>query len=157
MRYITLSFLNWFQNYELLNQEVQKKCLNYNNLCTEMHLFQVLFLDYQIQQLAISKPVSIDLRHTYIVRVYQELTFIHLSKCIQDSETHLIFQNKALLYQQCIQVSSDLRHTNIFRVYQKLTYIHVSAYIQGSKTQFIFQSMAVLYHQFIHVSKYPAI
>ena len=102
-------------------------------------------------------PCSIGLRHTYIVRVYQELTFIHLSKCIQDSETHLIFQNKALLYQQCIQVSSDLRHTNIFRVYQKLTYIHVSAYIQGSKTQFIFQSMAVLYHQFIHVSKYPAI
>ena len=83
--------------------------------------------------------------------------FIVLSTCIQNSETHLIFQNKALLYQQCIQVSSDLRHTNIFRVYQKLTYIHVSAYIQGSKTQFIFQSMAVLYHQFIHVSKYPAI
>ena len=115
---------------------------------------------YLTSQALLYKPciqVSVDLRRTYIVRVYQELTFIHLSTCIQNSETHLIFQNKALLYQQCIQVSSDLRHTNIFRVYQKLTYIHVSAYIQGSKTQFIFQSMAVLYHQFIHVSKYPAI
>ena len=59
MRYITLSYLNWLQNGELLNLEVQKKCLKYDDLCSKMHLFQALFLDFQIQQLAILKPVEV--------------------------------------------------------------------------------------------------
>ena len=36
-----------------------KKCLNYDDLCNKMHLFQALFLDFQIQQLAILKPVEV--------------------------------------------------------------------------------------------------
>ena len=43
----------------LLLLEVQKKCLNYDDLCSKMHLFQTLFLDFQIQQLAILKPVEV--------------------------------------------------------------------------------------------------
>ena len=38
----------------------KKKCLNYDDLCSKMHLFQALFLDFQIQQLAISKPVKVE-------------------------------------------------------------------------------------------------
>ena len=41
-----------------MNLEVQKKCLKYDHLCSKMRLFQVLFLDFQIQQLAILKPVD---------------------------------------------------------------------------------------------------
>ena len=59
LRYVTLSYLGWLQNGELLNLEVQKKCLNYDDLCSKMHLFQTLFLDFQIQQLAILKPVEV--------------------------------------------------------------------------------------------------
>ena len=44
----TFSYLNWLQNGELLNLEVKKKCLNYDDLCSKMHLFQALFLDFQI-------------------------------------------------------------------------------------------------------------
>ena len=36
-----------------------KKCLNYDDLCSKMHLFEALFLDFQIQQLAILKPVEV--------------------------------------------------------------------------------------------------
>ena len=39
--------------------EVKKKCLKYDDLCSEMHLFQALFLDFQIQQLAILKQVEV--------------------------------------------------------------------------------------------------
>ena len=46
LRYITLCYLNWLHNGELLNLEVQKKCLNYDDLCSKMHLFQALFLDF---------------------------------------------------------------------------------------------------------------
>ena len=59
LKYITLSYLNWLQNGKLLNLEVQKKCLKYDDLCSKMHLFQALFLDFQIQQLAILKPVEV--------------------------------------------------------------------------------------------------
>ena len=58
-RYITLPYLNWLQNGELLNVEVQKKCLKYDDLYSKMHLFQALFLDFQIQQLAILKQVEV--------------------------------------------------------------------------------------------------
>ena len=43
----------------MANVKVQKKCLNYDDLCSKIHLFQALFLDFQIQQLAISKPVEV--------------------------------------------------------------------------------------------------
>ena len=59
LRYITLSYLNWLQNGKLLNLEVQKKCLKYDDLCSKMHLFQALFLDFQIQQLTILRPVEV--------------------------------------------------------------------------------------------------
>ena len=62
--YITLSYLKWLKNCEQLNLEVQKKCLNYDDLCSKMHLFQALFLYLQIQQLAILKPVEV--RKSYI-------------------------------------------------------------------------------------------
>ena len=38
---------------------VQKKCLNYDDLCSKMHLFEAIFLDFQIQQLTIFKPVEV--------------------------------------------------------------------------------------------------
>ena len=41
------------------NRSLLKKCLNYDDLCSKMHLFQALFLDFQIQQLTISKPVEV--------------------------------------------------------------------------------------------------
>ena len=41
--YITLSYLNWPRNGELSKFEVQKKCLNYDDLCSKMHLFQTFF------------------------------------------------------------------------------------------------------------------
>ena len=37
-----------------------KKCLNYDDLCSNMLLFQARFLDLQIQQLAILKPVEVE-------------------------------------------------------------------------------------------------
>ena len=33
--------------------------MNYDDLCSKMHLFLALFLDFQIQQLAILKPVEV--------------------------------------------------------------------------------------------------
>ena len=102
--------------------------------------------------------ISSNLRHIYIFSVHHELTYIYLSKCIQGSETHLIFQNRiyfyqpcvhvskysviwghvcfcsilSIMYYPCIQISSDLRHIYIFVV------LHVAKCI-------------------IHVSKYPVI
>ena len=54
---------DWLQNGKLLNLEVQKKCLNYDDLCSKMHLIQALFLDFQIQQLAIFKPVEVEISY----------------------------------------------------------------------------------------------
>ena len=51
--------------------------------------------------------ISSNLRHTYIFRAYHELTHIYLSKFIQGSETHLIFQNKIYFYQPCVHVSKN--------------------------------------------------
>ena len=64
LRYINRSYFNWLRNCELLNLEVQKKCLNHDDLCSKMLFFQALFLDFQIQQLVILKPVEVE--KTYI-------------------------------------------------------------------------------------------
>ena len=56
---MTFSYLNWLQNSELLNLEVQRKVprkgafyyINYHNSGT--------FFDLQISQLAILKPVEV--------------------------------------------------------------------------------------------------
>ena len=59
LRYITLSYLNLLQNCKLLNLEVKKKCLNYDDLFRKMNLFQTLFLDFQIQKLTILKSLEV--------------------------------------------------------------------------------------------------
>ena len=43
LRYITFSCVNWLKRYEPSKFEIQKKCLNYDDLCSKMHLFQTLF------------------------------------------------------------------------------------------------------------------
>ena len=57
--YITLPYLNQPENGKPSMFKVQKNCPNYDDLCSKMHLFEALFLDFQIQQLAILKPVEV--------------------------------------------------------------------------------------------------
>ena len=44
-RYITLFYLNWPRNGELLDLDVLKTFPIYDDLCSKMHFFQTLFLD----------------------------------------------------------------------------------------------------------------
>ena len=59
LRYVTLFYLNLLQNGKLLNLEVQKNCLEKVHFTTQIIIIQALFLEFQIQQLAISKSVEV--------------------------------------------------------------------------------------------------
>ena len=56
---MTFSYLNCHRNGEPSDFIVQKKCLNFDDLWSKMHLFQTLFLDLQLWTLAISIPVEV--------------------------------------------------------------------------------------------------
>ena len=75
--------------------------------------------------------ISSYLRHTYIFRIYQELTHIHLSTYIQDSETHIIFQSKALLSQHCIHVSKypNIQQFETCIHFQDISSININPFI----------------------------
>ena len=44
----------------MMNKKFAIEMLGYDELCSEMHLFQALFLDFQIQQLAFLKPIEVE-------------------------------------------------------------------------------------------------
>ena len=60
LRYITYSYLNWPGNGEPSKFEVQKNCLNYDDLCRKTHLLGALFLVLKLWWLAISRPVEVE-------------------------------------------------------------------------------------------------
>ena len=57
MRYITVSYLNWQRNGKPSKFEVWKKCSTYTDLCSKMHHFHTLSLDFELWWLAISRPL----------------------------------------------------------------------------------------------------
>ena len=50
LRYITSSYLNWLQNCELLNLEVQKKCLEKVHFTTQIIIIQALFWTFRFNR-----------------------------------------------------------------------------------------------------------
>ena len=59
LRYTTFFYRNWHRNGKPSKLKVQKQCLNYDDLCSEMHLLGTLFLDFEHWWLAILKSVKI--------------------------------------------------------------------------------------------------